>query len=88
MPHVPVGSFEPALPPMYSRKVAEAVPFPQYLANARLVVFEGGGHLHNVEHPGGFNSVPVDFLEAHPREWRQERSDTAGRRGAASLIPG
>ena len=61
--HVPtlvtVGSFDLALPPMYAREVAAAIP------NAELVVFEGGGHLHNIENPEEFNRVTLDFLERH-----------------------
>lgn len=53
---VTVGSFDVAVPPMYSREVAEAIP------NAQLVEFDGGGHLHNVERPAEFNGVTLDFL--------------------------
>ncbi len=56
---VTVGSFDLAVPPMYGREVAEAIP------NAEFVIFEGGGHLHNIEHPEEFNSVTLDFLEKH-----------------------
>ena len=55
---VTVGSFDVALPPMYSKEVAEAIP------NSKLVVFEGGGHLHNVENPEEFNRVTLDFLQS------------------------
>jgi len=53
---VTVGSFDVTVPPMYSREVAEAT------GDAELVVFEGGGHLHNVEQPEEFNRVTLDFL--------------------------
>ncbi len=53
---VTVGSFDVAVPPLYSREVAAAIP------HAELVVFEGGGHLHNIEHPEEFNRVTLDFL--------------------------
>lgn len=66
MPHMTAGSRAPTLPAMYSREVAEAVPFPQHFANARLDVFEGGGHLHNVEDPGEFSSVPLNIPGTHP----------------------
>ena len=53
---VTVGTFDLALPPMYAREVAEAIP------RAELVLFEGGGHLHNIEKPEEFNAVTLDFL--------------------------
>jgi pimeloyl-ACP methyl ester carboxylesterase len=56
---VTVGSFDVAVPPMYAREVAEAIP------NAEFVIFEGGGHLHNIEHPEDFNRVTLDFLRRH-----------------------
>jgi len=56
---VTVGSFDVALPPMYAREVAEAIP------HSELFVFEGGGHLHNIEHPEEFNRVTLDFLFRH-----------------------
>jgi pimeloyl-ACP methyl ester carboxylesterase len=56
---VTVGSFDVALPPMYGREVADAIP------NSEFLVFEGGGHLHNVERPDEFNRVTLDFLLSH-----------------------
>lgn len=53
---VTVGSFDVAVPPLYSREVADAIP------DTVLVVFDGGGHLHNVEQPEEFNRVTLDFL--------------------------
>ena len=53
---VTVGSFDVALPPMYSREVAEAIP------GAELAIVDGGGHLHNIEQPEEFNRVTLDFL--------------------------
>lgn len=58
---VTVGSFDAALPPMYAKEVAEKIP------NAQLVVFEGGGHLHNVENPEEFNRVTLEFLRKHTK---------------------
>ncbi len=46
-------------PPLYAREVAARIP------GAELVVFEGGGHLHNVENPQEFNRVTLDFLQRH-----------------------
>lgn len=60
---VTVGSFDVAVPPMYGREVAEAIP------NAEFVIFEGGGHLHNIENPEEFNRVTLDFLRRHT-EWQ------------------
>lgn len=56
---VTVGSFDVALPPLYAREVSEAIP------GSELFVFEGGGHLHNLEHPDEFNRVTLDFLRRH-----------------------
>jgi len=56
---VTVGSFDVALPPMYARQVANAIP------NAELFIFQGGGHLHNIECPEEFNRVTIDFLQRH-----------------------
>ena len=56
---VTVGTFDLALPPMYAREVADAIP------NSELVLFEGGGHLHNLENPEEFNAVSLDFLRRH-----------------------
>ena len=53
------GSFDVAVPPMYGREVAEAIPGAEY------VEFEGGGHLHNIEKPDEFNRVTLDFLRRH-----------------------
>ena len=57
---VTVGSFDVAVPPMYGRDVADAIP------NAEYVEFEGGGHLHNIEQPEEFNRVTMEFLRQHP----------------------
>ena len=51
-----MGTFDLALPPMYSWEVAEAIP------GSEVVMFEGGGHLHNLEEPGEFNAVTLEFL--------------------------
>lgn len=56
---VTVGSFVVALPPMYDREVAVAIP------GAEFVLFEGGGHFHNQENPDEFNTVTLDFLVRH-----------------------
>ena len=56
---VTVGSFDLAAPPIYGREVAAAI------KNAELAVFDGGGHLHNVEAPDEFNRVTLDFLRRH-----------------------
>lgn len=58
---VTVGSFDVALPPMYGREVADAIP------NAEFYIFTGGGHLHNIEHPEEFNKVTLDFLRKHTK---------------------
>lgn len=53
---VTVGRSDVAVPPMYGREVAEAIP------NARFVVVDVGGHLYNMENPDDFNRVTLDFL--------------------------
>ena len=53
---VTVGSWDVAVPPMYGREVAEAIP------GAEFAVVDPGGHLHNMENPDGFNRVTLDFL--------------------------
>ncbi|MDE2822882.1 MAG: alpha/beta hydrolase [Chloroflexota bacterium] len=53
---VTVGSFDVAVPPMYGREVADAIP------RAEFVVIEVGGHLYNMENPDDFNRVTLDFL--------------------------
>jgi len=56
---ITVGSFDLALPPMYAQEVAAAIP------NSELVIFQNGGHLHNIEQPEEFNRVTLDFLHRH-----------------------
>ena len=56
---VTVGSFDVAVPPIYSREAADAIP------GAEFVVFKDGGHLHNTEQPDEFNAVTLDFLQRH-----------------------
>jgi pimeloyl-ACP methyl ester carboxylesterase len=56
---VTVGSFDLAAPPLYAHEVADRIP------GAELVVFEGGGHLHNIENPQEFNEVTLEFLRRH-----------------------
>ena len=56
---VTVGTFDLALPPMYAREVADAIP------GSELALFEGGGHLHNLEDPAEFNAVTLEFLGRH-----------------------
>ena len=56
---VTVGNFDVAVPPMYGREVADAIP------NAEYVEFEGGGHLHNIEQPDEFNRVTMEFLRRY-----------------------
>ncbi|MCY4529018.1 MAG: alpha/beta fold hydrolase [Chloroflexi bacterium] len=53
---VTIGSWDVAVPPMYGREVAEAIP------GAEFVPVNPGGHLHNVENPNEFNRVTLDFL--------------------------
>ena len=53
---VTVGSWDVAVPPMYGREVAEAIP------DAEFVVVDKGGHLYNIENPVEFNRVTLDFL--------------------------
>lgn len=53
---VTVGDWDVAVPPMYGREVAEAIP------GAEFVVVSEGGHLYNMENPVEFNRVTLKFL--------------------------
>ena len=53
---VTVGSFDVAVPLLYGREVADAIP------GAEFMVVEVGGHLYNMENPDEFNRVTLDFL--------------------------
>ena len=53
---VTVGDWDVAVPPMYGREVAEAIP------GAEFVVVSNGGHLYNMENPVEFNRVTLEFL--------------------------
>ena len=53
---VTVGSWDVAVPPMYGREVADAIP------GAEFLLVDVGGHLYNMENPDGFNRVTLDFL--------------------------
>ena len=45
------------------------------LADARLAVLDGAGHLSNLEAPDAFNAVLVEFLQAH-RDRARFRSES------------
>lgn len=53
---VTVGSSDIAIPPMYGREVAQAIP------GAEFFVAEVESHLYNSENPEEFNRVTLDFL--------------------------
>jgi len=44
--------------------VAKAEEMRQKLQNSRLVVIEDAGHMPNLEHPGEFNQIVLDFLKS------------------------
>ena len=50
------GSLEPFVPPDVARELADSAP------DGRLEVFEGAGHVPNMEQPERFNQVLLDFL--------------------------
>ena len=56
---VTVGDADIALPPMYGREVADAIP------GAEFAVISPGGHLHNLDGAPEFNRVTLDFLRRH-----------------------
>lgn len=56
---VTVGSSDFALPEMYGREVAEAIP------GAEFSVIHPGGHLHNIDNAMDFNRVTLDFMRRH-----------------------
>lgn len=53
---VTVGSDDTALPPLYSKETADAIP------GAEFVIIDGSSHLHNTEQPELFNKITLDFL--------------------------
>ena len=57
---VTVGSADLAAPPLYARQVQRAIG-----GETKLHVFEGGGHLHNMEKPHEFNAATLEFLRQH-----------------------
>ena len=54
-----VGNQDIALPPSYSKELAEKIP------GAKLVVLDGGGHGFNFEIPDEFNKAVLDFVRKH-----------------------
>lgn len=54
-----VGNQDVALPPSYSKELAEKIP------SANLVVLDGGGHGFNFEIPDKFNKAVLDFVRKH-----------------------
>jgi len=54
-----VGNQDVALPPSYSKELAEKIP------SAKLVVLDGGGHGFNFEIPDKFNKAVLDFVRKH-----------------------
>ena len=54
-----VGNQDVALPPSYSKELAEKIP------GAKLVVLDGGGHGFNFEIPDKFNKAVLDFVRKH-----------------------
>ena len=56
---VTVGSSDFALPEMYGREVAGAIP------GAEFAVIHPGGHLHNMDNAPDFNRLTLDFLRRY-----------------------
>ena len=56
---VTVGSSDFALPEIYGREVADAIP------GAEFTVIDPGGHLHNIDNAPDFNRLTLDFLHRH-----------------------
>ena len=54
-----VGNKDVALPPSYSKELAEKIP------GAKLVVLDGGGHALNFEIPDKFNKAVLNFVRKH-----------------------
>jgi len=54
-----VGNKDVALPPYYSKELAEKIP------GAELLVLDGGGHSFNFEIPDKFNKAVLDFVRKH-----------------------
>ena len=56
------GDEDTVYPPELARDVARRIP------NAELVMIKGAGHLVNLERPGRFNEVLMDFIERQERK--------------------
>ena len=54
-----VGNQDVALPPSYSKELAEKIP------DAKLMVLDGGGHGFNFEIPEKFNDAVLNFVRKH-----------------------
>lgn len=67
-------------PPEIARGMAKRIP------GARLAVISGAGHLSNLEQPGQFNQVVLQFLSGQETPWhrRESRSSRALAAGSAS----
>lgn len=52
-----VGEYDTLTPPALARRMASQIP------DARLAVLRYAGHLSNIEQPGWFNAVLLDFLD-------------------------
>ncbi len=55
--HVVVGSEDSLTPPDIAREIVAAIP------GATLTIFEGAGHLSNIEQPGAFNADVLSFIQ-------------------------
>ena len=56
------GDEDTVYPPAQAREVARRIP------GAELVMIKGAGHLVNLERPGRFNEVLMDFIERQERK--------------------
>jgi len=59
---VVAGDEDTVYPPQLARDVARRIP------GAELVMIKGAGHLVNLERPGRFNEVVMDFIERQERK--------------------
>jgi 3-oxoadipate enol-lactonase len=68
-------------PPEIARGMAKRIP------GARLAVISGAGHLSNLEQPGQFNQVVLQFLSGQEQSWHKKESRSSRALAAGSASP-
>ena len=68
-------------PPAIARAMVKRIP------GARLAVISGAGHLSNLEQPGQFNQVVLQFLSGQETQWHRKESRSSRALAAGSASP-